>query len=977
MAVAERLVGRVTELREFDRLLDQLDFGEPAALELMGEAGIGKTRLLAELAAHAEARGCLVLAGSASELESDLPYWVFVDALDEYLVSLPPGSLDAFTDDDRLRLAQVFPSLSGLSPPGDATSPQERYRTHRSLCGLLARLTSARPLVLVLDDVHWADPASIDLVGALLRQPPAGPVLIAMAARPRQAADRLSAAVERGLRTGILVRLEPGALTLVEAREFLGDGAAAASAAALHEASGGNPFYLEQLARSLDRPAAGGAGAEHDRLLDALDVPRSVAEALSRELAGLSANARVVLEGAAVAGDPFEPDLAASAAGTSSTEALDALDELLRQDLVRPTDVPRRFRFRHPLVRRAVYESTAGGWRLIAHERAAEALAEQGASAESRAHHVERSARTGDLEAAELLRSAGHDAVHRAPASAARWLEAAMRLLPDSAPASERVELLLDRSAALIAIGRFDESHAALLEALGLLPDDAVALRVRLTAACAAAERILRRYDEAHARLSRALDDLGDLQSPEAVELMIELARDGLHRTDYDAMRSWSSQALGAARALSNEPLVAVAAALLASADAFAGATADAEEHLREAAALVDGMPDSVLATRLDAISVVATAELYLEHFRESCAHGERAIAIAHATGQVAHIPYFSPALGSARVFRGELAHATEVLDDAIEATRLAHDLQGLAWNLFNRSAAALASGDLETALSTARESVDLTREHGPSLIAVRAAVVWASALVESGEPARAIEALVDSPEGENLASLPGGWRTKRLELLTRGYLEVDRADDAARTAAEAEGSAEAFGLRLSTAMAHRATAAVALAAGDPEAAADRALASAAAADEIGAPIEAAVSRILAGRALGAAGRTDAAAEELERAIAVFDACGAERYRDEATQELRKLGRHVHPRTRPGAVDGAGVDSLTERERELARLVVDRKTNPQIAAELFLSQKTVETHLRNIFRKVGVANRVELARAVEQADRPESTRPLT
>ena len=975
MAVAERLVGRVDELGELDRLLDQLDLGEPAALELVGEAGIGKTRLLAELAARAEARGCLVLAGSASELESDLPYWVFVDALDEYLQGLPPGTLAAFEGDERVRLAQVFPSLSGLAAADEAVSPQERYRTHRSVRDLLASLTSTKPLVLLLDDLHWADPASIDLVGALLRQPPAGRMLMAMAARPRQAADRLSAALERSLRAGILVRLEPGALTLVEARELLGDGAAAASAAVLHEESGGNPFYLEQLARSIDRPGTG--ATEQDGRLDALDVPRSVAEALSGELAGLSGNARLVLEGAAVAGDPFEPDLAASAAGISSAEALDALDELLRLDLVRATDVPRRFRFRHPLVRRAVYESTAGGWRLTAHERAAEALAGQGASAEARAHHVERSARTGDLDAAKLLGSAGHDAVHRAPASAARWLGAALRLLPDSAPVGERVELLLDRSAALTAIGRFDESHAALVEALGLMPDDAVSLRVRLTAACAAAERILRRYDEAHARLSRALDDLGDLQSPEAVDLMIELARDGLHRTDYDVMRSWSSQALGAARALSNEPLVAVAVALLASADAFAGATADAEEHLREAVVLVDGMPDSGLATRLDAISVVATAELYLEHFRESCVHGERAIAVAEATGQIAHIPYFSPGLGSARVFRGELAEATEVLDDAIEATRLSHDLQALAWNLFNRSAAALASGDLETALSTARESVDLTREHGPSLIAVRAAVVWASALVESGEPARAVEALVDSPEGENLASLPGGWRTKRLELLTRGYLDLDRADDAARTAAEAEACAEAFGLRLSLAMAYRARAAVALHAGDAELAAERALASAASAEEVEAPIEAALSRILAGRALAATGRTDAAAEELERAIAVLDACGAERYRDEATRELRKLGRHVHRRTRPGAAAGAGVESLTERELELARLVVARKTNPQIAAELFLSQKTVETHLRNIFRKVGVANRVELARAVEAAERAESAQPLT
>ena len=93
------------------------------------------------------------------------------------------------------------------------------------------------------------------------------------------------------------------------------------------------------------------------------------------------------------------------------------------------------------------------------------------------------------------------------------------------------------------------------------------------------------------------------------------------------------------------------------------------------------------------------------------------------------------------------------------------------------------------------------------------------------------------------------------------------------------------------------------------------------------------------------------------------------RYRDEAERELRKLGRHIHHRTRSGKPDAIGVESLTERELQLARLVVDRKTNPEIAAELFLSKKTVETHLRNIFRKIGVTSRVELARAVEHADR--------
>ena len=173
----------------------------------------------------------------------------------------------------------------------------------------------------------------------------------------------------------------------------------------------------------------------------------------------------------------------------------------------------------------------------------------------------------------------------------------------------------------------------------------------------------------------------------------------------------------------------------------------------------------------------------------------------------------------------------------------------------------------------------------------------------------------------------------------------------------------------MAAAWADRAAAAVELDAGDPARAAKLALGSAAGAEGIGAPVEAALSRTLAGRALGQAGHADRAAAELQGAARAFDACGALRYRGEAERELRKLGHHIHRRTRAGKAGGTPIESLTEREQQVARLVVDRKTNPDIAAELFLSQKTVETHLRNIFRKLGVASRVELARAVERADR--------
>ena len=129
----------------------------------------------------------------------------------------------------------------------------------------------------------------------------------------------------------------------------------------------------------------------------------------------------------------------------------------------------------------------------------------------------------------------------------------------------------------------------------------------------------------------------------------------------------------------------------------------------------------------------------------------------------------------------------------------------------------------------------------------------------------------------------------------------------------------------------------------------------------------------MAGRALAETGEKDRAVAELQRAAAALDTCGAWRYRDQAERELGKLGHRPHRRTRPGKTNGAGIESLTGRELQVARLVVDRKTNPQIAAELFLSQKTVETHLRNIFHKIDVSSRVGLARAIERADQTAGT----
>ena len=481
-------------------------------------------------------------------------------------------------------------------------------------------------------------------------------------------------------------------------------------------------------------------------------------------------------------------------------------------------------------------------------------------------------------------------------------------------------------------------------------------------------EQLLGRHHEAHARLVAALEGLDDPASPEAAALMITLAMDAFYRQARADSREWGGRALAVARPLGDEPLVAAASAALALALAFEGALGEAEVHRAEAATLIDGMADDTLAIRLDAIAYLTGAEVYMDRFDESAAHGVRGLAVARATGQGFLVPMLTQASATAIGIQGRLNDAAELLNGAVEASRLAGNDQTLAWDLMNRAFVDVHRGEVGAAIADAEESMDLTRGLGNGFVSTHAGVMLAIARLENGEPANAIELFVAAGGGEAMPLLPGGWRAKYLELLTRCWLMLGKSAEAGRTVEYAAAVAAETGLGMAAAWAQRAAAATALDAGDAAAAAELALSSAAACDLAGAAVEAAVSRTLAGSALGSAGEGERAVAELQRAIETLDEAGATRYRLGAERELRKLGHAVHRRSRPGAANEAGIASLSARELELARLVVDRKTNSEIAAALFLSQKTVESHLRNIFRKLGISSRVELARAVERAD---------
>src|SRR5215216_8207641 len=219
--------------------------GRSACVAIEGEPGIGKTSLLAELRHSAEARGCLVLDGVAAEFERDLPFSVWTDALDAYVASQALDPEAVGPADVVLELGEIVPSLRPSGRGRRETVADERYRSHRAIRRLLALLAADRPLVLVLDDLHWSDDASIELIGALLRRGPRAPILFALAFRPSQAPGRLTAA----LAAPAVRRIALGELDEAQAGELLGD-LEPGAVAALYRHGGGNPFYLEQLARA-------------------------------------------------------------------------------------------------------------------------------------------------------------------------------------------------------------------------------------------------------------------------------------------------------------------------------------------------------------------------------------------------------------------------------------------------------------------------------------------------------------------------------------------------------------------------------------------------------------------------------------------------------------------------------------------------------------------------------------------------------
>src|SRR4051812_4377631 len=780
--VAPRLLGRRAELAAVAEALERLRQRQGAVIAFSGEGGIGKTRLLDELAAQARAAEHLVLEGRASELERDLPFGVWEDALADHAAFLGVERLERLVGEQLPELAAVLPQIG--RPAG---LQDERFRTHRAVRALLEALARQRRVVVALDDLQGADDASLELVAHLLRRVPRGRVALALAFRPAPVRPLLATALATAERDSGVIEHHLAALSFADAEALLGDAVPARVRGEIYEAGGGNPFFLQQLARqhAAGRSVSAGPGGA--------GVPKAVARALEQEIAALSADARRLAQGAAVAGDPVDLDLAIDAAGLPDDDALQALDELLNGALLAPTDTPRRYRFRHPLVRLAIYESAAGGWRIGAHGRAAEALERRGASLVSRALHLERSAKPGDTEAVSVLVEAGRHAAARAPATAAERFGAALRLLPETPETlPSRLELHVGLAQALAATGRLENALEALDAGLTLVGPELAPVRARLIAGCAMCENLLGRHAAAHARLLGALAEIGD--SYATGDLEVELAADALYDCDFAGAVTWAQRARATAAELAVPGFAAVATAIECFGAIGQGKIADAQALREEAAARMDALDDGALAGRLDTAYYLGFGEYFCEHYDDAIRHLRRGIAVSRESGQGQFVIPMTIGLAHALEVRGRLDEAAEHADAAVDGARLWGNNQMLCFALTADAWVSALRGELERARGAGAEAMALLDGLDESVLSRATRVHVAAAQLEAGEPEGCLAAMSAGGAPE-FAGVEPGRRAWLYAILARAELALGRRAAAAEWVRRGEEAATGLGL--------------------------------------------------------------------------------------------------------------------------------------------------------------------------------------
>ena len=941
------LVGRRFELAALQDLLDQARSGAGQVVFVEGEAGIGKTRLVAELLAGARRDGFQVLLGAADELGADRPFGMLVEAL-----GLHPGSDDPERADvGRLIGGDDGRGLSGAPPPARADLG---FRIVESLLGLIESIVVAGPVVLALEDLHWADPSSLRALGALRRALPQLPVALVATLRPSppgSALDRAMDELGRGARHLVLQPLgEDDASTLAAAVAGLPPDEELARRLA---PARGNPLYVIELASSLRSDGveeAPGASASTLQLT------------ILRRLRSLPETTVEMLKVASVLGRRFGLFQLCAVTGRSPVALLASLEHAIAARVLGDEDG--ELVFRHELIRDAIYAQVPPALRRALHREAARALDAAGAPPGQVVDHVLAGAEPGDPEAMEVLASAARRCGPQAPQEAVKLLERALALVDPADPAAQG--LAADLAPLLIQTGRAAEAEQLTRDVLARCP---------LAPVEAALRRALGEVLWTQGWLEAAV---GELEAAAGVSGVGEIERAGsLALAGYlrlflgepeHALRQAERARDEAARG--DDFSACLACQTLAVGADAAGRVTEAVELAQQAVRIATHTTEPRLGQLHPHLSLgfilldadrFEEAEVVLQQGR----HG------AEERGTVAWLPLYHCALAMQRVMTGcwddGLAEVESGLALADEVgTRLyVPFLHGLAaWVALQRGELPVAQSRMERATSefllTLSSSWQAGVRDGFGAVAARWPLewgLWVHALLfeASGDVTQARSMLQDGWNAAAPLRYFLGYRTFAPDLVRIALAAGDRHLAEAVVAEVAEGAqrsqvagAEAAALRCKG-----------LLDDDP----DALLGAVQAYRSSPRTVEAAFTSEEAGASLARRGRGPEAVACFEEAHGVFESAGAALPLARVEAALRSLGVR-HRRGSGAARPTTGWASLTPTELKVARLAGEGLTNRQIGERLFVSRRTVETHLAHAFRKLSLSTRAQLAAEV-------------
>lgn len=919
------LLERGGEVAALGAALTAAKAGRDALVVVLGDAGIGKSSLLAAVRADGAARGLTVLAAVGTELDRYTPFSVVTHLLGRAVA-------------DPHRAGSLLVGQAALAAPlfdGTVPLPADSDALLRGLYWLVATLaaTARDGLLIVVDDAHWVDRASLRFLLHLAGRLDGLPVALVVAARegePGAPADLLDRLVS--LPNATVLPVLP--LTTEAAGQLVRQAVPAADdafVAACARVSGGNPFLLREVleeAAGTGMPPRGGCSVERT-------VPAAVRRSVLARLAGLPDAARLVAGAVAVLGPDAELRRAALLVGLTVEEAGTAADVLVGARIL---DEGTSLRFVHPLLAGAVHDDLPPFARARAHRRAADILVHEGAPAAAVASHLLQAPPSGDEATVRLLTEAAASAVARGePASAVQLLRRALAEPPGD---DQLLDVLVDLGTAQ---ARSDDrdAGATLERALGAARnrDERVRALTARAAACYGGGDVggLLRYS------GEALDLL-DPDDPRGQRLLADYLAAGLFHAPsrFDAERRTAAVlARAAAGAPPENPALL---ALLAVRSAFSGESPEEVRRLAQGAVAADPLVDPGAHGLFLSLVVQALVTVDELTAAEQLAAGGMSAARLRGDELSWTVAGFHRALP--RYHRGDLDGALADLEPAVQRRQDggsgADGFLALQLVLLH-----LARDDVASARAAA-EHADAT----PADFLDHHVAVYAKGLLALAEGRPDVAADAGARAGRDLdvgfgIDHPGfvAWRC----LVARSAHAMGDDRRARAMAAQAVERARWSAVPRVLACALRTAAAVG------EGAASLRLLHEAVQTVEDSPAELERTAVLVdlGAATRAAGHTEEARRTLLQAYATAERLGARALVRRSRRELHALG--LRPRRA-----ATGLDALTPSERRVAELVAEGMSNQQVAEGLFVTRKTVETHLAAVYRKLGVRNRAEL-----------------